>query len=461
MISLVDSAENRASTEDILQFTKATTFKEAKEKLLKDLAKKELMVVFEDIEKPLMPIVKKMEERGVRIDVPYLKSLSKEYHAELKKIEKKIWEHAGGEFNINSPKQLGEILFNKLGLKLARQKKTGGGALSTKESELQKMKELHPIISLILDYRELSKLLGTYIDTLPGMVDSKSRLHTTFLQSGTTTGRMSSRDPNLQNIPNKSDLGRKIREAFVAEKGYLLVAFDYSQIELRIAAFLSHDKELISIFKKGEDVHTAVAAAVFNVALSEVTKEMRRKAKVINFGVMYGMGINALRENLGTDRAEAALFYDEYFKKFSGLAKYIADIKNEVAKRGYTETFFGRRRYFEGIRSHIPYIRAAAERMAINAPIQGTEADIIKLAMVRVEEFLKEKKLDGRVHPLLQVHDELVYEIEEGMVQIVAPEIKRIMESVIDPKKTYGVVCETTVAVGKSWGEMEPLGVAS
>jgi DNA polymerase-1 len=386
----------------------------------------------------------------------------------LDSLEKKIWKIAGVEFNIASPKQLGEVLFVKMGLRPKNQKKTAGGAFSTKESELQKLREEAPIAGLVLDYRELAKLLGTYIDTIPAQVDEHQRLHADFLQAGTTTGRMASANPNLQNIPNKTDLGHEIRKSFVAEKGFKLVSFDYSQIELRIAAFLSGDKKMIEIFRTGQDVHTAVASEVFGVEPVEVTKEMRGKAKVINFGVMYGMGVTALQKNIGAGREEAQEFLDGYFNKFSGLAEYLERVKRETAQKGYTETFFGRRRYFPDILSKLPFMRAAAERMAVNAPIQGTEADIIKLAMIEIDKFLSGKqpleassgrmtnlKNDARL--LLQVHDELVYEIKENLVASVAPEIKKMMESVISPKETSGVVCVADAAVGDNWGEMKKI----
>jgi DNA polymerase-1 len=342
-----------------------------------------------------------------------------------------------------------------MGLKAKNQKKTAGGAPSTRESELEKLRESHPIISLILEYRELQKLLSTYIDAIPPLLDQNDRLHSHFIQAGTTTGRMASQDPNLQNIPIKSDLGRAIRHAFISDKGYKLAAFDYSQIELRIAAFLSGDEKLIEIFKKGEDVHSSVASFVFQVPVAEVTADMRRKAKVINFGIMYGMGVLALKQNLGTSREEAQKFYNDYFATFSGLATYLDNVKAETSRRGYTETFFGRRRYFEGITSKIPYVRAQAERMAINAPIQGTEADIIKLALIRVDEYLEKEGLKDRVFPLLQVHDELVYEIEEGLVSKVVPEIEKIMRNVMSLDDTKGIPLIANGKVGNNWGELK------
>ena len=301
----------------------------------------------------------------------------------------------------------------------------------------------------------MTKLLSTYIDAIPPLLDQNDRLHTDFIPSGTTTGRMASKDPNLQNIPVKSELGKAIRGAFVAEKGYVLVSFDYSQMELRIAAFLSCDQKLIDIFKNGEDVHTSVAASVFKVAPADVTADMRRQAKVINFGILYGMGVMALRQNLGTSREEAQKFLNDYFATFSTLAEYLQKVKLETAARGYTETFFGRRRYFEGINSKLPFIKAAAERMAINAPIQGTEADVIKLAMIRIDEYLNKNGLAEKAFPLLQVHDELIYEIKEGEAAKVAPEIEKIMESVIDPAQTHGVVMTAKSAIGKNWGELK------
>ncbi len=452
---LINSNLTAPTLEDIFNFAKTEKWEEARNVILGEIEKRGLHRVFKEIELPLMPVIEKMEERGVKIDTRELDRLSQKYHAELLILQNKIWEHAGGEFNINSPKQLGEVLFDTLKLTAKNLKKTEGGAKSTRESELVKMRELHPIIDLILSYRELSKLLTTYIDTIPKQLDEQSRLHTTFLQAGSTTGRMASTDPNLQNIPNKTDLGRAIRKAFIAEKGYSLVAFDYSQIELRIAAFLSGDEKLIEIFKSGQDVHTSVAAEVFGVPKEKVDKEMRRKAKVINFGIIYGMGINALRANLGTDRAEAQKFYNDYFANFKTLAEYLDKVKADTERKGYTETFFGRRRYFEGIKSKIPYIRASAERMAINAPIQGTGADITKLAMVHADAWTVKSGLGEKVYPLLQVHDELVYEIKDEEVDSVFPKIKKIMENVLPLDDTKGVPIVVDASVGKNWGDME------
>ncbi len=452
---IIDSNITNPQMKDILRFADTKDFEVAKKAVFEELNKKDLRKVYEKIELPLIPVVYKMDKKGIKIDRNFLKKLSKEYHSVIESLEKKIWNEASGEFNINSPKQLGEFLFDKLGLKVKNQKKTAGGARSTKESELEKMRDMHPVIPMIFEYRELAKLLGTYIDAIPPLLDSNDRLHTHFLQAGTTTGRMASQEPNLQNIPVKSELGRAIRKAFIADKGFKLAALDYSQIELRIAAFLSGDEKMIDIFRKGEDVHTSVASFVFNVSLKDVTPEMRRQAKVINFGIIYGMGVLALKQNLGSTREDAQKFLNDYFNTFSTLARYLNDVKAETAKKGYTETLFGRRRYFEGINSHIPYIKAQAERMAINAPIQGTEADIIKLAMIRIDEYLKNTKLEDIAFPLLQVHDELVLEIQEDRAEEIAREIKKIMESVVDTKETKGIVLTAQIHIGDNWGELK------
>ncbi len=453
MLWLINSTLTDPKAEDLLNFTKANSLDHAYTILSGELSKRGLTKVFEDIEKPLIPVVDRMKETGVHIDGAYLKKLGEEYHKELATLEKSIWRMADMEFNIASPKQLGEVLFTKLGLK--SKKKTAGGALSTKESELEKLLDEHPIVGEILKYRELAKLLGTYIDTIPTLLDADSRIHPTSIQSGAVTGRMATKDPSIQNIPNRSELGRKIRNAFIAPKGWKLLAFDYSQIELRIAAFLSKDEKFIDIFRRGEDVHAAVAAQVFGVPVESVTKAMRNQAKVINFGVMYGMGVTALQKNMGVDRKTAQKFYNDYFEKFHGLAGYLDSVKAAAERNGYTETYFGRRRYFEGLKSKLPFIRAAAERMAINAPIQGTEADIVKIAMIRIAAYLREKKLDDSVHILMQVHDEIVLEARDAVAEKIIPDIKKIMESIISPKDIFGITISTEAKVGDNWGEME------
>jgi len=454
---VVDSNLTTPTMEDVFNFTKTEDVEKAWKVVDAELDKRNERSVYEDIEKPLLSIIEAMNAHGVKIDKKELKRLSETYHVELTKLEKKIWKMAGEEFNINSPKILGEIIFTKLNLGEKRQKKTSTGNFSTKESELEKLRDKHPIIAEILDYRELQKLLSTYIDSLPKLIGEDLRLHPTFLQAGTTTGRMGCVNPNLQNIPIKSALGRAIRNAFIAEKGFSLLSLDYSQIELRIAAILSKDKKLIDIFKNGEDVHTGVASRMFKVPVEQVDKEMRRKAKTINFGVLFGMGVSALKTNLKTDRAEAQEFYNNYFSTFNGLAAYLDSVKADAERKGYTETMFGRRRYFAGFKSSLPFIRASAERMAINAPIQGTEADIVKISMKRVDEFLKKKGWDEDVHLVLQVHDEIVYEVKDEMVEEVGKEIKKIMESVFSKEQTLGVPIVSESAAGKNWGEMKDL----
>ena len=454
---VLDSSITEPALEDIRRVGKSKDFATAKKNILAEIEKRGLSFVYEKIEMPLSPVLRRMEERGVLIDKEFLASLAVEYHKELDAIAVRIYGHAGGEFNINSPKQLSEVLFQKLALAVKGHKKTAGGVPSTRESELAKMRELHPIIADVLDYRELAKLLSTYIDTIPTLLDSDNRLHTTFVQTGTTTGRLASQNPNLQNIPIKSDLGKRIRHSFVADEGFELLAIDYSQVELRIAAILSGDPGLGEIFKSGRDVHAEVAAKVFHIEPEDVSYEQRRRAKVINFGILYGMGVNSLRESLGTTRKEAQEFYNEYFNAFPRLAEYLDEIKGQAAKQGYTETLFGRRRYFEGIRSPIPYVRAAAERMAINAPMQGTQSDIVKLAMVRIDELLEKEGLREKAYLLLQVHDELLFEIEKTSLKELAPRIREIMEHVLPEKDRRGIPLLAKASAGKNWGELVEL----
>lgn len=450
---LLNSTITNPTLDDIYQVGKSYVFEEAIKNIEDDIKENDLWFVYEKIEQPLTQVLREMEKRGVTIDTSFLSDLSKTYRSKLVRYAQEIYDVAGLTFNINSPKQLGEVLFDTLGLGVKNQKRTATGARSTKESELEKLRDQHPVIETILRYRELQKLLSTYIDSIPTLVDAHSRLHTSFVQWGTTTGRVASVNPNLQNIPVKTELGKAIRNAFVASDGMQLVALDYSQIELRIAAFLSGDEELIEIFKSGRDVHREVAARIFGVRESDVTHEQRRRAKTINFGILYGMGVNALRESLGTTRAEAQEFYNEYFTVFPRLATYLDEVKAQASREGYVKTFFGRRRYLEGISSSIPFVRAAAERMAINAPMQGTQADIVKIAMVRIYEWLCAEGY-GDAHLLMQVHDELVLELPEKDVEICALKIKDIMENVMTRQETRGVSLIADVRVGKNWGEM-------
>ena len=447
---LINSDITNPKREDILQWSGKDTVQESLGELLKELKMRGLEKLYQDIELPLIPIIKRAEERGVLVDIAYLKELSKDYHKKLSVLEEKIWESAGEKFNINSPKQLGVVLFDNMKLSVKGLKKTAGGARSTRESELGKLKGVHPIIDHILEYRELQKLLSTYIDNIPEMAGKDGRLHANLNQTGTTTGRMSSTNPNLQNIPTSEGFGKAIRNAFIAAKGHKLIAGDYSQIEMRVLAELSGDKHLRKFFQEGKDVHAGVAAFVFGVKESEVTKDMRRKAKVINFGIIYGMGVNALRGNLGGTREEAQEFYNNYFKKFPSIAAYFENTKNAARKKGYTERFFGRRRYFESIKSSLPFIRASAERMAQNAPIQGTAADLIRIAMKRVDDTLEKDGLLKKAHIILQVHDELIYEVEESAIPEVAKIIKRGMESVAK----LSVPLEVNISTGDSWGSL-------
>ena len=430
---LINSDISNPSLEDILLFANTESFDVAYENIFKKLKEKNLEKVYEEIEKPIIHIVKEMEDHGILIDKNYFEKLSNEYHKELDILTKKIYEQAGTEFNINSPKQLGEVLFNKMEIKSpGKSKKNASGGFSTKVSVLEELEEDNPIIKEILAYRELQKLLSTYIDIIPKMTGEDGRLHAKFLQNGTTTGRFSSQDPNLQNLPTKTDLGKRIRGGFIAQKGYKLAAFDYSQIELRVVAMLSGDKKMTQIFRDKKDIHTGVASFVFGVPMENVDNEMRRKAKVINFGIIYGMGVSALRKNLGGTREEAQKFYDNYFNQFSGVRDYLESVKVFAMKNSYTETMFGRRRYFPNINSRIPFLKNMAERTATNAPVQGTAtADIIKLAIRFAEEDLKKEGLLDKVHLVLQIHDELVYEVEENVLEQSLKIIKDAMEGVL------------------------------
>ncbi|MEI6316592.1 MAG: DNA polymerase [bacterium] len=465
---LLNSDLTNVTYEDVIHYGGSKNFDDARTKILHDIKEKNLSFVYEKIELPIISIVDGMEKYGIRVDTNMMQRLSEEGHKQLSAVEKTIWQMAGREFNVSSPKQLGEVLFDELKVGEGtgtRMKKTEGGARSTRESELQKLQGMHPIIDQIFVYRELSKLLSTYIDTLPALVGEDGRLHASFIQAGTTTGRFSSQNPNLQNIPTENNSvagqGKKIREAFIADKGYKFIAFDYSQIELRIAALLSCDEFLIQVFKDGKDIHSAVASRVFGVSVDAVTADMRRKAKVINFGILYGMGVTALQQNLGGTRKEAQEFYDSYFKSFPKIAGYMDSITEFAKANGYTETLFGRRRYFGALKSPLPFMRAMAERQAGNAPIQGTAtADCIKLAISDAHEALQKAGLVDKVHLVLQVHDELVYEVEEKEVEKVSKLVEEAMKNVIKNRPEFlkgksDVPLEVHVAVGNNWGELK------
>lgn len=456
---LVNSDIANPSLEDIIQYAQTNDFEKARELIFSKLNETgRLREVFDTIEKPLLAVVQKMNATGVCIDTKALEKLAKEYRKELGEIAGRIFQHAGHEFNISSPKQLAIVLFDELKIPVLKQKKTATGARTTKEEELAKLRDLHPIIDDILLFRELSKLLSTYVEKMLEMVGADGRLRAEFLQASTTTGRMGCKDPNLQNIPIRTEYGRRIRNAFVAPKGKVLVALDYSQIELRLAAGLSGDEKLLDVFKTGGDIHTAVASQVFAVPPEMVDREMRRRAKIINFGILYGMGVNALRGSLGesVSREEAAKFMDDYFANFSGVTKWIEFTKRDAALKGYTETVFGRRRYLSGFKSVLPHLRAQAERFAVNAPIQGTQADIIKLAMVKADELIAERGWD-EVNLLLQVHDELVYEVPEKLAEEVAEAIRAVMESVAPTDALAGVPILAEAAIGADWGEMQKI----
>jgi len=458
MLWLISSDFTNPSLDDILAFTKERAFDGAYAVLEKQIAELgRVRDVYEKIEKPLIPIIDRMEKRGVLIDPGALNILAKKYRSELLNFEKKIFSAAGREFNVSSPKQLGEVLFDELRIIPEKQRKTAGGQRSTRESELEKIRDAHPIVSDILEYRELKKLLSTYIENLPPLLDAGNRLHAEFLQAGTTTGRMASQNPNLQNIPLHSERGRAIRHAFIAPPEFTLVSLDYSQIELRLAAILSGDEKLCAIFRNGRDVHQEVAAQVFHVAPEKVDPEMRRRAKVINFGILYGMGVNALRAQLGSTTAEAHQYLEDYFATFKTLSEYLESTRGFARKHGYTETLFGRRRQFPEMKSSLPYVRAQAERMAINAPVQGTEADIIKLAMVRVDDMMVRDGVQEDAHVVLQVHDELVYEVRMERTETLAARIKEIMESVLSKEDVRDVPILVTVKGGPNWGTMQSL----
>ncbi|OHA60112.1 MAG: hypothetical protein A2589_00315 [Candidatus Vogelbacteria bacterium RIFOXYD1_FULL_46_19] len=448
---ILDSNQTNPDLADLLNYTGKKTLEEAWPALMAELKEKSLLAVYQEIEEPLLPILKQAEQRGILVDVKYLAGLSKDFHGQLKKLEQQIFTVAGQEFNLNSPRQLGEILFDKLMVSTKGLKKTAGGARSTRESELLKLQAAHPIVTDILKYRELQKLVSTYLDAIPKLVDEQNRLHSKLNQAGTTTGRMSSTDPNLQNIPSSDAYGAAIRRGFVATPGHVWVAGDYSQIELRVLALLSKDSQLLEIFKTGQDVHRSVASLVFGVAPEEVTKDMRRQAKVINFGIIYGMGVNALRANLGSTREEAQTFHDNYFQQFAGVREYFDTVIAAAYTSGYTETMFGRRRYFPGLKSKLPFVRAQAERAAFNAPIQGTEADIVKLATIRIDESLRQAGLINQAHFLLQVHDELIYEVEQPVVDRVRVIIEKEMKGVL----TAEIPLDVNIETGPSWGQLQ------
>jgi DNA polymerase-1 len=367
----------------------------------------------------------------------------------VKVLEKKIYESAGKEFNIASPKQLGDVLYDVLGLG-SKIKKTKTGQKSTNVSELEKIKDEHPVVEMVLNYRELTKLLSTYVDLLPSFVKEDGRVHAHFIQTGAGTGRFACEDPNLQNLPVKSELGQKVRGAFVSSPGKVLLSCDYAQVDLRAAAILSGDVHLVEIFENGIDVHTGTAARVFGVKEDDVTSDMRRKAKAINFGILYGMGVTALKEGMGVERKEAQEFYDQYKSTFVRLMEYLEEVKAYAWKYGYTTTLLGRRREVPLLKSPLPFLRAQGERIAINAPIQGTSADILKLAMLDAYEYIHTKGKVGKVSLLLQIHDELVFEIDEDVAEGVAKDLVSILENVLKKRNLSNLPLVVSKSLGKN-----------
>ncbi|MDP3729977.1 MAG: DNA polymerase I [Candidatus Omnitrophota bacterium] len=420
-----------------------------KKVLEKDISQKGLDELLYKVEIPLVEVLAEMETSGVSIDKEYLADLSKEMDGKLIKLTKKIYELAGEEFNINSPKQLSVILFEKMKLPIIRRTKTG---ISTDEEVLTKLALSHPLPEKLLEYRELSKLKSTYVDSLPDLVNpATNRVHTSFNQTVTATGRLSSSGPNLQNIPIRTEEGRKIRKAFIAsDKNHLLLSADYSQIELRILGHLSGDASLIRAFKDGSDIHAYTASLVFAVKESDVTSDMRGMAKTVNFGILYGMSPYGLSQSLKIDVNKAKEFIDSYFERYPEVKFYLEGLIEEARQNGFVTTLLGRRRYIPEINSPDMRMRQFAERTAINTPIQGSAADIIKVAMISIHERLSKKKLSAKM--IMQVHDELVFDVPKNKLKEVYKIVKDGMENVIKLK----VPVEAHVEVGKNWLEQEP-----
>ena len=405
--------------------------------------------LFYDLELPLVAVLARMERNGVCIDSQRLRDGSKEADIQLQELMRRIWAIAGQEFNINSPKQLGEILFDKLGLPVIRRTKTGR---STDEDVLTRLAASHELPAEILAWRSLAKLKNTYLDVLPTLVNPETgRVHTSFNQTVTATGRLSSSDPNLQNIPVRTELGRRIRESFTAAPGSILVSADYSQIELRIMAHLSGDAELCDSFRRGEDIHARTAALMFGLDASAVTGEQRRAAKAINFGIIYGMGAYGLSQQLGIDQKQAKEFIDRYFERYPGVRVWLDRTIEEAKRAGYVETLLGRRRYLPEIASTNRSVAQFAERMAINTPVQGTAADMIKQAMLAIDREL-EKGTDlfsYRALMVLQIHDELLFEVPEGEADRLVAMVREKMEGVM----RLAVPVKVDVGRGKNWAE--------
>ncbi len=410
------------------------------------LAEPQLEKVFAEIELPLIPVLSRIERSGALVDDTLLFQQSQELSERLAELETQAWELAGQQFNLASPKQLGEILFEKLQIPVL--KKTAKGAPSTKEEVLQELALDYPLPKVILEHRSLAKLKSTYTDKLPVMINPQTgRIHTSYHQAGTATGRLSSSDPNLQNIPIRTAEGRRVRQAFIAKPGCVLVAADYSQVELRIMAHLSEDPSLLAAFNAGQDIHRATAAEVFAVEPEEVTADQRRSAKAINFGLIYGMSAFGLARQLGINRKQAAEYIERYFARYPGVQNYMNNIRHSAAENGYVETFFGRRLYLPEINSRNGMRRQAAERTAINAPMQGTAADIIKKAMVSVDSWLQNSNLESRM--IMQVHDELVLEVPESELA----EVKQGLVERMEAAASLQVPLVVDAGVGDNWDE--------
>ncbi len=418
-----------------------------------ELEKQGFVKLFDEVEMPLVPVLMEMERTGVLLDLEFLQKMSGDLARRLQELEVQIQAQVGAPLNIASPQQLADALFNKLKLSTAGLPKTKTGQISTAADVLQSLRGAHPVIPLILEHRELSKLKGTYVDALPALVLPRTgRVHTDYNQTGTVTGRVSSSNPNLQNIPIRTELGRQVRRAFIAPHGSKLISADYSQVELRILAHITRDPGLLDAFARGEDIHAATAARLYNVPLAQVTSDMRRHGKTLNFGIAYGITDYGVAARTELSQAEARQLIDNYFAQFAGVKKYIEDTKREASERGYVQTLLGRRRLFPELRAGArinPAIRNSAEREAINMPIQGSAADILKLAMIRLHRELHARTLRSRM--TLQVHDELVLECPDDEVRVVAPLVREIMENAYPLESKLKV----DVGVGQNWDEMQ------
>ena len=449
MVNLLHSEMTNAHFIDIQNVAQVSDVSKIKEELMIMLTKEKLMDLFLTVEKPIIGILEEMQKVGITLDVEKLRLMSEDLHGQVKVLETKIHALAGAQFNIASPKQLGDVLYEKMGLG-TKIKKTKTGQKSTNVTELEKIQDEHEIVPYILEYRELTKILSTYVDLLPTFVKEDGKIHAHYIQTGAGTGRFACEDPNLQNLPVKSEIGQKVRGAFIAGKGKVLLSCDYAQIDLRAAAILSGDENLVEIFKNGIDVHTGTAARVFGVTEKDVTSEMRRKAKAINFGILYGMGVTALKEGMGVERKEAQDFFDQYKATFVRLMAFLEEVKADAWKHGYTTTLLGRRTQVPLLKSPLPFLRAQGERMAMNAPIQGTSADIVKLAMIDATAYLHEKNLIGKADLLLQIHDELIFEIDQALSEEVASDLVKILENVLKKRNLTDIPLVVSKNLGKN-----------